>query len=190
MNKSYNIQNTNICNGIFHISFFKALLINEVETTRGEKESGRNDSRGERDSRRNDPDSKQQSTSKRSRSAKTYYPYSQSACHVPSAILRALQSNNNLQQYSLNMNKYRTLDLSHCSSPRNNPPSSHQNITGYALIHYILDIIILRVSFCNDIWYCNILAYYLDNQTLSIIMILMWSCPGDMPGRVICLRPG
>jgi hypothetical protein len=23
-------------------------------------------------------------------------------------------------------------------------------------------IIILRVSFCNDIWYCNILAYYLD----------------------------
>ena len=29
MNKPYNIQNTNICNGIFHISFFKALLINE-----------------------------------------------------------------------------------------------------------------------------------------------------------------
>ena len=28
MNKSYNIQNTNICNGIFHISFFKALLLN------------------------------------------------------------------------------------------------------------------------------------------------------------------
>ena len=27
MNKPYNIQNTNICNGIFHISFFKALLI-------------------------------------------------------------------------------------------------------------------------------------------------------------------
>jgi hypothetical protein len=26
MNKPYNIQNTNICNGIFHISFFKALL--------------------------------------------------------------------------------------------------------------------------------------------------------------------
>ena len=25
MNKPYNIQNTNICNGIFHISFFKAL---------------------------------------------------------------------------------------------------------------------------------------------------------------------
>ena len=36
MNKPYNIQNTNICNGIFHISFFKALLINEGETTRGE----------------------------------------------------------------------------------------------------------------------------------------------------------
>ena len=36
MNKHYNIQNTNICNGIFHISFFKALLINE-----GERESGR-----------------------------------------------------------------------------------------------------------------------------------------------------
>ena len=32
MNKPYNIQNTNICNGIFHISFFKALLINEGET--------------------------------------------------------------------------------------------------------------------------------------------------------------
>ena len=41
MNKPYNIQNTNICNGIFHISFFKALLINESETTRGERESGR-----------------------------------------------------------------------------------------------------------------------------------------------------
>ena len=38
MNKSYNIQNTNICNGIFHISFFKALLINE-----GEWDSGRSD---------------------------------------------------------------------------------------------------------------------------------------------------
>jgi hypothetical protein len=36
MNRSYNIQNTNICNGIFHISFFKALLINEGETIRGE----------------------------------------------------------------------------------------------------------------------------------------------------------
>jgi hypothetical protein len=47
MNKPYNIQNKNICNGIFHISFFKALLINEGETTRGERESGRNDSRGE-----------------------------------------------------------------------------------------------------------------------------------------------
>ena len=33
MNKPYNIQNTDICNGIFHISFFKALLINEGETT-------------------------------------------------------------------------------------------------------------------------------------------------------------
>jgi hypothetical protein len=43
MNKPYNIQNTNICNGIFHISFFKAVLINEGETTRGERESGRND---------------------------------------------------------------------------------------------------------------------------------------------------
>jgi hypothetical protein len=39
MNKPYNIQNTNICNGIFHISFFKAVLINEGETTRGERES-------------------------------------------------------------------------------------------------------------------------------------------------------
>jgi hypothetical protein len=40
MNKPYNIQNTNICNGIFHISFFKALLINEGETTFGEKGIG------------------------------------------------------------------------------------------------------------------------------------------------------
>ena len=32
-NKVYNIQNTNIYNGIFNISFFKALLINEGETT-------------------------------------------------------------------------------------------------------------------------------------------------------------
>jgi hypothetical protein len=56
MNKPYNIQNTNICNGIFHISFFKALLINEGETTWGEGESGET-TRGERDSGRNDPDS-------------------------------------------------------------------------------------------------------------------------------------
>ena len=41
MKKPYNIQNTNICNGIFHISFFKALLINEGETT------GANGNRGE-----------------------------------------------------------------------------------------------------------------------------------------------
>ena len=41
MNKPYNIQNTNICNRIFHISFFKALLINEGETSRGGRESGR-----------------------------------------------------------------------------------------------------------------------------------------------------
>ena len=27
----------------------------------------------------------------------------------------------------------------------------------------ILYIIILPVSFCSDIWYCNILAYYLGN---------------------------
>jgi hypothetical protein len=51
MNKPYNIQNTNICNGIFHISYFKALLINEGETTQGEttrgkQEQGRNDSGG------------------------------------------------------------------------------------------------------------------------------------------------
>jgi hypothetical protein len=26
MNKPYNIQNTNICNGVFHISFCKALI--------------------------------------------------------------------------------------------------------------------------------------------------------------------
>ena len=41
MNKPYNIKNTNICNGIFHISFFKALLINEGEATWGERGSGR-----------------------------------------------------------------------------------------------------------------------------------------------------
>ena len=38
MNKPYNIQNTNIYKGIFHISFFKAPLINEGETTRSEWE--------------------------------------------------------------------------------------------------------------------------------------------------------
>jgi hypothetical protein len=47
MRKPYNIQNTNICNGIFHISFFKALLINEGETTRGETTHGTNGIRGE-----------------------------------------------------------------------------------------------------------------------------------------------
>ena len=60
--KPYNIHNTNICNGIFHISFFKALLIYEGEresgrNDTGEREKGRNDSRGEWDSGRNDPDS-------------------------------------------------------------------------------------------------------------------------------------
>ena len=54
MNKPFNIQNTNICNGIFHISFFKELLINEGETTWGKRESGRNDSRGDGDSGRNE----------------------------------------------------------------------------------------------------------------------------------------
>jgi hypothetical protein len=38
MNKPYNIQNKNICNGILHISFLKALLINEGETTQDEQE--------------------------------------------------------------------------------------------------------------------------------------------------------
>ena len=47
MNKPYNIQTTNICNGIFHISFFKALLINKGETTRGETTHGANSIRGE-----------------------------------------------------------------------------------------------------------------------------------------------
>ena len=47
MNKPYNIQNTNICNGIFHISFFKALIINEGKTTQGEKGIGANGIRGE-----------------------------------------------------------------------------------------------------------------------------------------------
>jgi hypothetical protein len=55
MNKPYNIQNTNICNGIFHISFFKA-IINEGETTRGEKGIGGETTwGGEQDSGRNDP---------------------------------------------------------------------------------------------------------------------------------------
>jgi hypothetical protein len=48
MNKPYNIQNTNICNGIFHISFFKALLINEGETT-GAKWNRGETTRGERE---------------------------------------------------------------------------------------------------------------------------------------------
>ena len=30
-------------------------------------------------------------------------------------------------------------------------------------LHLISLIIILRVSFCSDIWYCNILTYYLGN---------------------------
>ena len=47
MNKPYNIQNRNICNGIFHISFFKALLINQGETTRGKTTRGANGIRGE-----------------------------------------------------------------------------------------------------------------------------------------------
>ena len=46
MNKPYNIQNANICNGIFHISFFNALLIIEGETTRGEKGIGAKRLRG------------------------------------------------------------------------------------------------------------------------------------------------
>jgi hypothetical protein len=54
MNKPYNIQNTNICNGIIHISFFKALLINEGERESGQNDPGRNDSQ---DSGRNDLDS-------------------------------------------------------------------------------------------------------------------------------------
>jgi hypothetical protein len=57
MNKPYNIQNTNICNGIFHILFFKALLINEGEATRGERESGRTGIGAKRLAGRNDPDS-------------------------------------------------------------------------------------------------------------------------------------
>ena len=47
MNKPYNIQNTNICNDIFLISFLKALLINEDETTRGKTTQGANGIRGE-----------------------------------------------------------------------------------------------------------------------------------------------
>ena len=57
INKPYNIQHTNICNGIFHISFFKALLINEGETTRGERESGRTGIGAKQLTGRNDPDS-------------------------------------------------------------------------------------------------------------------------------------
>ena len=33
----------------------------------------------------------------------------------------------------------------------------------YKLLIVVLYIIILRVSFCSDIWYCHILAYYLGN---------------------------
>jgi hypothetical protein len=56
MNKPYIIQNTNICNSIFHISFFKALLINEGETTRGEMELGRTGIGAKRLTGRNDRD--------------------------------------------------------------------------------------------------------------------------------------
>ena len=43
MNKPYNIQNTNLCNGIFHIS----LLINEGEKTPGRKDPGANGNKDE-----------------------------------------------------------------------------------------------------------------------------------------------
>ena len=33
----------------------------------------------------------------------------------------------------------------------------------FNLVVHLLGIIMLRVSFCRDIWDCNILAYYLDN---------------------------
>jgi hypothetical protein len=42
MNKPYNIQNTNICNGIFHISFFKG-----GRKGNGAKQPGANRNRGE-----------------------------------------------------------------------------------------------------------------------------------------------
>ena len=37
----------------------------------------------------------------------------------------------------------------------------------------ISTIIILRVSFCSDIWYCNILAYYLDTQYNNDINVVL-----------------
>ena len=43
--------------GIFHISFFKALSINEGETTRGEREWGWTGKGAKRLTGRNDPDS-------------------------------------------------------------------------------------------------------------------------------------
>ena len=57
MNKLYNIQNTNICNGIFHISFFKALLINENETESGWNDPGQPGIGAKRLTGRKDPDS-------------------------------------------------------------------------------------------------------------------------------------
>ena len=40
----------------------------------------------------------------------------------------------------------------------------------------------LRVSFCSDIWNCNILAYYPGlRDILPNLYIIMWSCPGNMP---------
>ena len=39
------------------------------------------------------------------------------------------------------------------------------------------DIIILRVRFCSDIWYCNILPYYLDkldtqyNNDINVVQV-------------------
>jgi hypothetical protein len=49
----------------------------------------------------------------------------------------------------------------HISSEKNSQKSSFQ--TNIFFSRCILIIIILCVSFCSDIWYCNILAYYLDN---------------------------
>jgi hypothetical protein len=47
MNKPYNIQNTNICNGIFHISFFKALINKRGRNDLGRKGIGTNGNRAE-----------------------------------------------------------------------------------------------------------------------------------------------
>ena len=44
---------------------------------------------------------------------------------------------------------------------------THKNNDNTTQPQGTINIIMLRVNFCSDIWYCNILAYYLDNYILD-----------------------